>query len=106
MDLAELLSMTQEDRERALAEMSHEQLYNLRNLYTNNKAIQNLIAPFEHRAFAREAVKEQPLMAIPIGLATPAYSMYKQAFNTGARSSPSLAEISQAYRGIKEGLFK
>lgn len=87
-----------------LAGMSHADLYRLRNLFAD-KLAQNRIAPFEHRAFAREAVTENPLLSIPIALATPIYQGYK-ALPLGARSrsDPGWDQIGQGLLGIGEGI--
>ena len=65
---------------------------------------QNVIAPAEHQAFAREATTENPLMALPLAVATPLYSLMKAATNTGARSAPSWAEMQGGLMGIGQGL--
>lgn len=70
-----------------------------------SRAEHNRLAPYEHRAFAREAVADNPLMALPLGVATPLYTLGKAAGLLKARSDPSLEEILQAYRGIGEGLL-
>lgn len=64
--------------------------------------LQDVLAPYEHRAFAREAVAENPLLALPIAAGTLAYQPYKMI--TGARSHPSFNQISQGLTGVGEGL--
>ncbi len=85
-----------------MAGMPHAALYSARGQATPEQ--QNVISPYEHRAFAREAVAENPMMALPIAAAIPAYQLYKSIF--GARSSPSLAQVGQGYLGIGEGLYQ
>lgn len=85
-----------------LAQMSHAELYRLRSKLP--KSQQALIAPYEHRAFAREAVAENPWLAAPIAAGTLAYQPYKMLF--GARSEPSLKQVGYGLQGVYEGLFK
>jgi hypothetical protein len=87
-----------------LANLEHSALYNLRNRAPGT--LQNLIAPYEHRAFAREATAENPLMALPIAAAIPLYSGAKALGLIKTRSEPSLSEIGQGYLGIGEGIGK
>jgi hypothetical protein len=82
----------------------HATLYMLRERI-KNQALQDQIAGYEHRAFAREAVGENPLMAIPIGLAAPLYQASKFLPGSKSRSNPSLWQLGQAYQGIGEGLL-
>lgn len=70
---------------------------------------QALLAPLEHRAYAREQVSENPLMAIPFGAMVPAYQAYKAAgFALGTRGGdetrPSWDQVSHGYKGIVEGV--
>ena len=53
----------------------------------------------------REAVAENPLMAIPIGLAAPLYQASKLMPWSMSRSSPGLGQLGQAFAGIGEGLL-
>ena len=98
-------------------------LYNLRNdpKYVNNAAVQNLLAPVEHRAFTRGLISDSDTKLGALGnaalmsLATPAYSAAK-ATSKGfgaidprlefmqSRSNPSFDEIAQGFAGIGEGL--
>ena len=83
--------------------LDHATLYRLRE-QARNQAMQNLLAGYEHRAFAREAVAENPLMALPIGLAAPMYQVSKFLPGNRSRSEPSFGQLGQAYTGIGEGL--
>lgn len=89
---------------------------------------QKQLGPLEHRAFTRELVQENAAMAIPMALATPAYTAGKTIARTppmpGAqglpynilqqlaksqglhktRSPASVEEVMQGYMGILEGL--
>lgn len=91
-----LLSMQKEE----LAKLPHALLYQARERVPSEQ--QGLISPFEHRAFAREAVAENPMMALPIAAAIPLYQLYKGVM--GARSQPSLDQVLQGFVGIGEGL--
>lgn len=85
--------------------MSQADLLAIRARAGDNPALQNLIAPYEHRAFAREWTAEDPWIAAPsLAVATPAYSLAKLLSAHGGRSEPSMAEITQGYQGIWEGL--
>ena len=52
----------------ALSKMSHSDLYSARDIVPAE--YQNKISPYEHRAFAREATQENPLMALPSAAGT------------------------------------
>lgn len=65
---------------------------------------QGLLAGAEHRAYARETVQSDPLMALSLLVATPAYQLAKAAGMTNSRSKPSLSQMGQGLLGIGEGL--
>lgn len=86
-------------------QLSHADLANMRNTELPPE-VQQKLALNEHRAFAREWTKENPLLAAPsLAFAIPAYTLAKA---TGAikktRSPASLDEIIAGYQGIWEGL--
>lgn len=82
--------------------MDHSLLYAARGYLPKDQ--QGMISSYEHRAFAREATKENPLMALPIAAGTLAYQPYKMI--TGqARSAPSLDQVGQGLTGVGEGLW-
>lgn len=90
-----------------LAGLDHATLYRMRAA-AKEKELQNLLAGFEHRAFAREAVADNPLLSVPIGVAAPLYQLSKFAPRfTGnkSRSDPSMEQLGQAYSGVGEGLL-
>lgn len=91
-----LISLQKEE----LAQLPHALLYQARERVPLEQ--QGMISPFEHRAFAREATEENPLMALPIAAAIPLYQLYKGVM--GARSQPSLDQVLQGFTGIGEGL--
>jgi hypothetical protein len=92
-----LMSMKDED----LAKMTHADLYRMRGMANPDQ--QNKIGPYEHRAFAREVVGDNPLMSLPVAAAIPLYSGYKALGFGRARSQPSMDEITQGLLGIGEG---
>jgi len=92
-----LLEMSTDELNRA----SHADLYTARSRAPKEQ--QNKLAGPEHRAFTREATAENPLMAIPLLLATVGYQPYKIA--TGqSRSGASLDQMKQGLIGVGEGL--
>lgn len=89
---------------RQLAGMDHESLYRMRE-YARDPEIQKLLAAFEHRAFAREATRENPLMAASLLFATPLYTAGKAVGLINSRTPASWNQLGQGLLGIKEGLF-
>lgn len=85
------------------ARAPHAELY-MRRYRATDPETQNMLAAYEHRAFAREAVGENPLMAVPIALAAPLYQLQKAAGLSGARSKPSLNQLLQGWTGVAEGV--
>lgn len=69
-------------------------------------ADQDYLAPFEHRAFTREEVAANPLMAAPLAVATPLYEIAKILGLQKGRSKPSLTSLKQGFVGIGEGLMQ
>lgn len=63
---------------------------------------QNLVAPYEHRAYARENTGS-PLEAAQMGLMSLGYTPFKT-FAGKSRSDPSFREIGQGLLGTLEGL--
>jgi hypothetical protein len=84
-----------------LARLDHATLYGARGYLPSDK--QGRLSPYEHRAFAREATNENPLLALPIAAGTLAYQPYKAIF--GARSAPSFSQVGQGLLGVGEGLY-
>jgi hypothetical protein len=85
-----------------LAQMDHAALYQARSRAPAQ--MQGLLSPYEHRAFAREATQENPLMALPIAAGTLAYQPYKALM--GARSAPSFDQVGPGLLGVGEGLAR
>ena len=65
---------------------------------------QEKLAPYEHRAYARETVAENPLMAPAFLMLTPGYQAYKALMGGGARTKPSLEQLKQGLLGTYEGV--
>lgn len=86
-----------------LGALSHDTLYRMRGQAGQDQ--QGILAPFEHRAFARELTAERPLMALPLAGAIPAYQPYK-ALKGQARSPMGMDQVIQGYTGVGEGLWK
>lgn len=87
------------------SKLDHATLYRLRR-DAMDRDLQNLLAGYEHRAFAREATAENPLLAAPIAVATPLYQASKLlGITTGSRSDPSFGQMGQGLLGVGEGLL-
>jgi hypothetical protein len=84
-----------------LSQMDHATLYQMRARAPQE--MQGLLSPYEHQAFAREAVQENPLMALPIAAGTLAWPLYKTLVSPG-RSAPSLDQVGQGLLGVGQGL--
>jgi hypothetical protein len=66
--------------------------------------MQEVLAPLEHKAFAREYTKENPLMA-PAMLTAPAlYYLAKKMRLMGARTPPSIDQVFAGMEGTIQGL--
>jgi soluble lytic murein transglycosylase-like protein len=89
--------------EEAAEAASHSTLFRQREGASTQEE-QDRLAPYEHRAFAREAVAETPALAVPIAVATPLYQVAKLAGVERTRSKPSLKQVTEGYKGIGEGL--
>jgi len=87
-----------------LAGMSWDDLYSMRlERALQDPRSQALIAPYEHRAYAREQVANNPLLAPVYGVAVPGYQVFKSMIGT-SRSAPSLDQIQQGLIGTGEGM--
>jgi len=68
-------------------------------------AEQDVLGPLEHGAFAREWTQENPVVAVPSLLASiPGYTLAKLLGLQNGRSSASIDEMAEGYRGMWEGL--
>ena len=75
----------------------------MRKMAEGNQQLQDMLSAYEHGAWAKETVKDNPAMFIPISVAIPAYNIYKQVTGSG-RSNPSLKQVTEGYAGAIEGL--
>ena len=82
--------------------MSHADLYNMRNSAPPD--MQGMLAPMEHRAFAREAVQQNPLMALSLAVGIPVYQLAKILGIAPSRTPASMDQVTQGYAGILDGL--
>lgn len=87
--------------EEALASMSWPDLIALRKKLSS-RYDQNAIAPYEHRAYARE-FSNTPMEGVQNFLSTLAYTPFKSVVGS-SRSDPSFKEMGQGLMGIYEGL--
>jgi hypothetical protein len=85
----------------ALSRMGWDQLLQLRR--QAEEAEQPMLAPFEHRAYAREDVAENPWMAPAYLAMVPGYQVLKM-LRGGARTPASWDQVRQGYTGVLEGL--
>lgn len=86
-----------------LDNMSWEELLQLRR-QVQGQEMQNRAANYEHQAYARETVQDNPLMAIPMAAMIPAYQAYKGVMG-GARSEGGLSQMGAGYKGVVQGLL-
>lgn len=84
------------------ANMDWDTLYGLR-LQNRDPQFQQQIAPYEHRAFAREQVAANPSLAPVYAVAIPGYQAFKSLFGT-SRTPASMSQIGQGLLGVGEGL--
>lgn len=71
---------------------------------TKDPALQARLAPFEHRAYAREHTST-PWDALQMALLIPGYQAFK-AVAGGSRTTPSLSQVGQGLLGAWEGLTR
>lgn len=86
-----------------LATLDQPTLLGMRKRATTQEE-QDRLAGYEHRAYARETVQQNPYMALSLLVATPAYQLAKLFGTTNSRSRPSLSQMGQGLLGIYEGL--
>jgi hypothetical protein len=86
-----------------LQDADHEMLYRMR---AAPGADQGMLAPFEHRAFAREWAQESPVLAgVSLPVAVPLYQLAKLLGLQKARTPASLDELFAGYHGMAEGML-
>lgn len=93
------------------SKMSLDQLMELRYRLGNNMDVQQKVAPFEHRAWAREEVAQNPLMALPYAAMIPGYQaakmvgLLKSDDPQHPTTPPSWEQMKQGFTGVGEGLL-
>ncbi len=103
MDDRLLALLSQKD----LSSVPFDQLLALRQAAPSSE--QQRIAPYEHRAYARETVQSDPLAALSMAINIPAYQLAKllRLVPSDERSTPaSFDQLIEGYKGILEGLRK
>lgn len=86
-----------------LASMSHMSLIGLRSKATTEEE-QSKVAPYEHRAFAREYIEENPEAAIVMPGMIMAYNVLRKAGVLKGRSDPNAKHIIEGLKGYVEGV--
>lgn len=88
-----------------LAKMPWDSLMGYRKGIDMNHPVQTRLAPYEHRAWAREQVADNPINALAYALMVPGYQLGKAitSFAPG-ETKPSLDQVTNGYKGIGEGL--
>ena len=87
--------------------MDWESLYELRMKFAGNPQAQELIAPYEHRAYAREEAASNPVSALGYAtLLVPGYQLAKMAHLTPVddmSTGPSMKQLMSGIQGAGEG---
>lgn len=96
------------DTHKELTNLSHSQLLQLRSYIPDeDQKTHNLVAPYEHQAFAREYTNENPVSGtLGLAAAIPAYQLAKLFGLAQGRSAPSMQEVKAGYQGIEQGLLQ
>ena len=87
--------------------MTWQQLQDLRDKNAGDQQMQQQLEPFEHRAYARESVAENPLNALKFAFMIPGYQAAKASgiLDSDASTTPaSLDQVTQGFAGIGDGL--
>lgn len=88
-----------------LSKMPWDELNKLRAVYRQQQD-QNRLAPYEHRAYAREMTQANPIAAPVYAMMPPAYQALKVATGgQGSRTTASWDELKQGMIGTGEGLL-
>lgn len=88
-----------------LSEQSWEQLLQARKEAEGDPAKQAVLAPFEHRAYAREYVRDNPLAAPGMAMMTPAYYAAKKMGLANGRTEADVDQVMAGWQGTAEGLM-
>lgn len=91
--------------------MDWQYLVQLRKDNVDDKEKQKELAPYEHRAFARALTESNPLWALPLTIAIPAYQASKKLgvnikFGEDDPTPPDKKQFDEGFKGVKEGLKK
>ena len=87
--------------------MTWNDLQDLRAKNAGDQQMQQQLAPFEHRAYARESVADNPLNALKFAFMIPGYQAAKNSglWSTDASTTPaSLDQLTQGFAGVGDGL--
>jgi hypothetical protein len=89
-----------------IGNMSWEDLFKMRDRYTADPFMQKLLAPFEHQAFARQYVQDNPMMGpLVMGTSIPLYQLAKfLRMQQGSRSGFDLDQLFAGYTGLFQGM--
>jgi hypothetical protein len=86
-----------------LDELSHAELYALRE---QPEAMQGMLAPLEHRAFAREWMEENPWAAgLSLPFMIPGYAIAKALGLQKSRTPASMDQVMGGFHGYAEGML-
>lgn len=90
----------------ALASKTFGEMYQIRKTATNQEEA-NRYGNFEHRAYVREGVQENPANLLAMPVAIPVYAAGKATgVIKGSRSETSVEQMKQAYIGYGEGVVQ
>ena len=92
------------DDPNVLAKADWETLVGLRRDIPPDDPRQAAVAPYEHRAWARERVAANPLLAPVYAALVPGYQLAKLVRSMGARTAPRMDQLTQGMTGIAEGV--
>lgn len=85
--------------------MSLADLSRLRNALPPDDPRQGKLAYYDHMAFARQLVKDHPVLGpMELLLAIPGYTAAKKMHLIGARTPGSLSEMDGGYKGMWQGI--
>lgn len=87
--------------------MSWQDLQALRDKFAGDQPKQQELAPYEHRAYARESVADNPVNALKFAFMIPGYQAAKAvgALDSDSSTTPaSLDQMNQGFSGVGEGL--
>ena len=86
-----------------IGEMSHSDLYRARALAKGDPATQKMLAPLEHRAFAKDFVGDHPVIAAGMPLAALGYYIGKRGGLIKSRTPADLDQVFGAVQGTLQG---